>query len=379
RITIAGIFFQGGAASVDTGTIVAALVHGLTGSTLAVGAAAAIARYGWLFPQLIVGWLAQRHRRRLSFYLVGAGGRVLCLAGVAALVALAGAAPGAPTIIAFFALWTLYAFVSGIVAVPYNDIVARSIASERRSRMLALRFFGGGLLAIGVVALAARLLEVLAFPDGYAAILSLGALLLLVSTLSFASAGEPQAPPAHRQGFVAFLRDGVRVLRHDRRFRWFLYSQWAAGVVAMALPFYVLQVTTAAAAKSQVAFLLGAQTLGALLSNPLWGWWGDVRGKRSLLQGVAVFAGLAPSLTLLWLTTGRPVAVLPWFTGVFVLLGAVGNGGTIAQLGYLMEISPDAHRPAYSGYFNALVAPAALLPLAGAVVAELLSYAAVFA
>jgi MFS family permease len=379
RITTAGIFFQGGAAAVDTSTIVAALVHGLTGSALAVGAAAAIARYGWLFPQLFVGWLAQRRPRRLPFYMFGAFGRVLCLSGVAALVALAGDSPGAMAIAAFFALWTVYAFVSGIVAVPYNDIVARSIASEKRSRMLALRFFGGGLLALGVAAAAARLLEALSFPEGYAAVLILGALLLLISTLSFVSAGEPQAPPApeHVGGFVEFLRGGVRVFRSDRRFRLFLYSRWSAGLVAMALPFYILQLTAAQA--SEVAFLLGAQTVGALLSNPLWGWWGDVRGKRSLLEGVAVLSVLAPLLTLVWLETEHAVPALPWFTLVFALLGALGNGGTIAQLGYLMEISPNDRRPAYSGYFNALAAPAALLPMAGAALVEAVSNAAVFA
>jgi hypothetical protein len=136
RITTAGIFFQGGAAATDTSTIVAALVHGLTGSTMAVGAAAAISRYGWLFPQLIVGWLAQRQTRRLAYYKLGAFGSTLCLAGVALLVAFAGDAPGPLTITAFFLLWTAYAFVGGIVAVPYNDIVARSIASKQRSRML---------------------------------------------------------------------------------------------------------------------------------------------------------------------------------------------------------------------------------------------------
>jgi hypothetical protein len=44
-----------------------------------------------------------------------------------------------------------------------------------------------------------------------------------------------------------------------------------------------------------------------------------------------------------------------------------------------MEISPDDRRPAYSGYFNALAAPAALLPMAGGAVAEAASFAAVFA
>jgi hypothetical protein len=65
HISIAGIFFQGGAAAVDTSTIIAALVHGLTGgSALAVGTAAAISRFGWLFPQLFVAYYAQRRRRR---------------------------------------------------------------------------------------------------------------------------------------------------------------------------------------------------------------------------------------------------------------------------------------------------------------------------
>ena len=55
-----------------------------------------------------------------------------------------------------------------------------------------------------------------------------------------------------------------------------------------------------------------------------------------------------------------------WLGGAFFLLGAASNGAVIAQLGYLMEISPENARPAYSGYFNMLVAPATLSPLVGA-------------
>lgn len=42
RIATAGNFFQGGAVTVDTSTIVAALVHGLTGGTFPVEATTAI-------------------------------------------------------------------------------------------------------------------------------------------------------------------------------------------------------------------------------------------------------------------------------------------------------------------------------------------------
>ena len=386
RISAAGIFFQGGAAAVDSSTIIATLVHGLTGSTFAVGAATAVLRYGWLFPQLFVAYFAQRRRRRMPFYVVGAFGRATCLIGIAGMLAMAGALPGALVVALFFGLWTTYSFVSGIVAVPYNDIVARSVASARRSRLLAIRFFGGGVLALGVAAAAHRLLDALPFPTGYATIVLIGAVLLYASSLSFVAVGEPDAPPpVETSGFADFLRQGVEVFCADRRFRLFVYAQWFGGAVMMSLPFYVLQVIAIreplSDGTSAVAFLLGAQTVGALASNALWGWWGDRYGKRSLLQGVALLRMGPPVLTIAWVSVVSAWAEpgLSGFVVVFLLLGALGNGITIAMLGYLMEISPDHRRPAYSGYFNALVAPAALLPLAGAAIVEATSLTGVFA
>ena len=382
RISVAGIFFQGGAAAVDSSTIIAALVHGLTGSAFAIGAAAAISRYGWLFPQLFVAYFAQRRERRMPIYRLGAFGRATCLAVLAGLLAVAHGLPDAAVTALFFGLWLTYSFVSGIVAVPYNDIVARSVPAERRSRLLAVRFFGGGLLALGVAATAHQFLAVFPFPTGYAPIVFLGAVLLYLSSLSFVASGEPSVPPLpnHPGSIAAFLLQGVEVFRGDNRFRLFVYSQWLGGAVTMALPFYILQATAFRATSSDVAFLLGAQTIGALLSNALWGWWGDHHGKRSLLEGVAMLRAVPPLLTLVWSSFAAMTAVpsLAGFAVVFLLLGALGNGITIAMLGYLMEISPDDRRPAYSGYFNALVAPAALLPLAGAVIIEESSISGVF-
>lgn len=386
HIAAGGVFFQGGAAAIDTSTIVASLVHGLTGSTFAVGAAAAIAHYGWLFPQLFVAHIAQARTYRMPLYRLGAFGRVGCLAGLAALLWLGGDLPRGPLITGFFVMWTAYAFVGGIVAAPYNDIVARAVPSARRSRLLAVRFFGGGVLALGVAALAHRALEAtdgLPFTAGYAMIFLLGAALLAGSATAFSTAVEPPAPPSRtHSNFRAFLADGLHVFREDQRFRRFLAAQWLGGAAAMALPFYILQPGRIEGSQTtDVALLLGVQTAGMLISNPLWGWWGDRLGKLSLLLLVAGLKGLAPVLTLAWLVLGvadREITLL-WFGVVFFLLGADGNGGIIAQLGYLMEISPDERRPAYSGYFNMLAAPAALLPMLGAVLVGVFSYTVLFA
>ncbi len=71
-IAAAGASFQGGTAAVDSATVVASLVFYLTGSVFAVGAVTTILRLGWLLPQLVVGYLAQRADRRMPFYVFGA-------------------------------------------------------------------------------------------------------------------------------------------------------------------------------------------------------------------------------------------------------------------------------------------------------------------
>src|SRR5260370_33288275 len=114
-----------------------------------------------------------------------------------------------------------------------------------------------------------------------------------------------------------FVKGGFRVVGDNRRFRQFLVVQWLSGLAAMALPFYVLQATSAG---SDAAILLGAQTVGALVSNPFWGWWGDRLGKASLLGAVAAVGFVSPALALAWPPLGDrwpDTTALPWVIAGF--------------------------------------------------------------
>lgn len=199
HIAGAGAAFQGGAAAVDSATIVASLVFHLTGSAFAVGFASAVLRLGWLLPQLIVGYMVERADRRMPFYVFGALGRATILALISLLLWWGWDWPQTnwpPTPLAagFLALWTIYACISGVVAVPYNDIVGRSIASEARSRMLAWRFFGGGLIALLVAGFVRQAIDVLPILLAYAAIFALAAALMILSTVLFVLAGDRPIP-----------------------------------------------------------------------------------------------------------------------------------------------------------------------------------------
>ena len=384
KITAAGASFQAGSSAVDSATIVASLVYHLTGSAYAVGLASAILRLGWLLPQLLVGFLAQRVDRRMPFYIVGAFGRASCLALIALMFMFVSEPTSGRVAVGFLALWTLYAFISGIVAVPYNDIVGRSIGSGARSRMLAWRFFGGGVLAFGAAAFIDRLLETEPLFTAYALIFALAATLMFVSSFSFVSAGEPPTLPNKdtiATNFGQFLKGGVEVLRTDARFRLFLYTQWLGGTTLMALPFYVVAALDLGLGVKEVGILLGAQTAGSLVSNAMWGHIGDKFGKLTLLRTIGGFRLVPPlgALALFAIATDlSSPATLFAFGVLFIAIGALVNGMTIGYLGFLMEISPNERRPAYSAYFNALASPAALLPLVGAAIADTLSLAVVF-
>ena len=213
-----------------------------------------------------------------------------------------------------------------------------------------------------------RLLATETLFTAYALIFALASALMFLSSVSFVWAGEPAAPPRKDPmgiKFSQFLKDGVTILRADARFRFFLYTQWLGGATLMALPFYVVGATKIGLGVKDVGILLGAQTVGALVSNAPWGRIGDRLGKLALLQAVG-WIRLVPPVGALaifsLLPNAAPSTTLAAFAGLFVAIGALVNGMTIGDLGFLMEISPDDRRPAYSAYFNALASPAALLP-----------------
>lgn len=198
------------------------------------------------------------------------------------------------------------------------------------------------------------------FPISYAAIIGMAAFLMYVSSTVFVCMGEPEATVKQeiKPSFAQYLRDGIKVFHTDRTFPQFVYAQWCGGTVLMAMPFYIVQASTSGFDFKQIVLLLGAQTAGALVSNAIWGWWGDRLGKGSLLQAIA-FGRIFPAAAIILLIPA-PLSDESWplysFIIIFVILGALAKGLTIAVISFLMEISPDDLRPAYSGYFNAITA-----------------------
>lgn len=119
--------------------------------------------------------------------------------------------------------------------------------------------------------------------------------------------------------------------------------------------------------------------VGSVVLTPLWGWWGDRRGKLSLLKVLTGIAAVSPLLAIgLGLRPLPATLGLAGYALVFFVVGAAMTGEIVGDLGYLMGISPDDRRPEYSGYLNGLAAPSRLLPLLGGFIVTLASFQLLF-
>ena len=357
----------------------------LSPSTVAVGAIETIRGVGFFLPQLLVAHHAQRRQRRMPLYLAAAGTRAACLLVLGA-VLFSGDLVQEPTrlLAVVLLVWSVFCVSVGAAQVPYTDVFARVIPSGQRSRVLGGRGLVGGLLGVGAGLAVRHHLSVSgAAAPSYAAIFLAGGLAFALSAAAFARIPEPIAPRTTPPAPLGtFLVENLRALRSDRRLRLFLVSQLLDAAALTALPFYAVQVSrTGALPDADVGLLVAAHTLGAVGVNPLWGWWGDRRGKLALLRVVAPLALVSPVLAIglgslstapLWVTRGAYLAI-------FFLNGACASGRVVGDLGYLMEISPDDRRAEYSGYVNTWLAPVRLLPLLVAFAEPWISLGGIFA
>jgi hypothetical protein len=162
------------------------------------------------------------------------------------------------------------------------------------------------------------------------------------------------------------------------------------GLWAMSSPFYALfgMERLGLAPRTAGTFLI-AQTVGAVLSNLLWGRMSVSRGDVVLLRRVAILAVAAPAaavasgLAAHLLRTGMlppSLDAMPFVLlgATFVLVGAVTSGIGVGYPNLLLNVAPDGRRTAYIGFMNTFIAPIVVLPTVGGLLVDAAGFPVVF-
>ena len=350
-------------------------VSHLTESPLAIGLISFIGWGGFLLPQVFAANAVERAPRKkffaatLSFFL-----ERLPIMLLGPLTYLLRGSPAAASLWAFFALYAWHNIGSGVIAVGWQDMIAKIIPVEKRGRFFGISsFIGNGAGVLGALAVPV-LLGGSAFPIGFAACFAAAGVMMFVSWLFVTLTREPAVPnkkPPVSQ--IDYLRSLPGILRSDRDFRTYLTAQIVFSFSGMASGFMVVYARqTWNLPDAQAGGFAIALQIGMAAGNLLLGFLSDRFGHKWALEVCALMSVAELCMAIL-----APAPA--WFLPVFFLRGAIFAGSLISGNSIVYEfVAPDS-RPTYIGLASAIPGVAvAAAPLIGGWLAAVTSYPLMF-
>jgi hypothetical protein len=377
-----GIAYNVYIALLGTEVVMAWFLSSLTDSNLLISLLIPIDLGSWYFLQLILSGYVQRQPRSLPLYQHMGVIRVAVLA-VLALTAFTLDRPGVLLAI-FFLAFTVNSIAAGVAALPFLNVVAKTIPPQRRGMYYGVRRFAGGLLGL----LGGLLVKVilgpdfgLGFPRNYALLFSLGVMCTAVLVGSFSFVVEPaEVVNPLRIGLAKQLRRAAHLPFHDHNYACFLGLRVAIVLAGFSLPFYaVFARRVLGAPEDMVGIYLIGSTLAGVLSNLLLGQVADRYGNRLVMRLAALTLVLPSSMALLIIHL-PPIGLAKdlLFVLVFVFQGLHITAYNIGGSNYLLDMAPSLERALYIGFAHGIVGAAIFAsPLGGAIV-DLLGFEPLF-
>jgi MFS family permease len=369
-----GASFWFGASFFATRTIGPLFLSYLTDNTFAFGLLAMVASTGWSLPQLFTAnWVQRLPVKKVipvvhGFFWERLPVLLLPLAALAALRS-AGLA-----IFLFLLLIAWHVIGAGIVAVGWQDMIAKIFPVEWRGRYFGIaNFLGNGTGILGATA-AAWMLETMRFPYNFMLAFGIGGFFIFVSWVFLSRTREPAREPKNPpQDNKTYWRSIPGIIKADKNFRRFLISRILGVTGFMAVGFLtVYALRTWHVSDATVSLYTTSMLAGNTISNPLLGWLGDRFGHKKV---IIINGSLAVAAIALALAAPSPV----WFYVVFALLGANQAGFLVSGITIVFEFSDEEIRPTYIGITNTVMGIfGAVTPLIASLIIEQFNFQILF-
>jgi MFS family permease len=275
----------------------------------------------------------------------------------------------------FFLLYGWHVVGAGVVAVGWQDLLAKVIPQDRRGRFFGITNFGGTATGVLGTAAAAWLLDRYEFPYGYMLCFAAAGVLVFISWIFLALTREPaQASETPALSQQEYWRRLPSILRADPDFRRYLISRAVINVGGMAIGFLTVYAAQRwLLSDSQAGKFTASMLIGQALCNLLIGSLADRRGHKLVLELSTLLGTVAVGLA--------SVAPGPeWMHVAFALIGASTAGFYLSGMMIAFEFSTPEVRPTYIGLNNTVSGLASgLAPIIGGWVAEAVGYQGLFA
>ena len=356
-------------------TILPVFASTFTSSPIVIGLIPAIKNAGWFLPQLFLVPKVERSPRQLPVVLLlGVIERLPYLALAFAALWLP-SLPQNTAVLIFLLLMIWISVTSGLVALPWQELIARLIPVSHRGRFWGFATVIGSLMGVIGATIAGIILARVVYSLNYALCFLIGFLSFALSFVFLTLNREPDlsstiSPPSRKKSSWGRIKTAMR---ENKNFRNFITSRGMTYLGSMAFGFvavYSIQRFNLPDASAAVftAVLIGGGAVGFVL----WGFMGDRLGYKRVLT----YTSLCWVFGLVLLIIAPSVV---WVFPAFALMSIANSGNFIGDINIVMEFSSISERPTYIGLARTLTGPVLLIApiLAGAIV-QIRSYQTMF-
>lgn len=372
NILDAGFWFFGDS-FVAAYTILPVFMSTLTDSPILIGMIPALEGAGWFLPQLFLARYLENKSRRLPLVLkLGVFDRLpyLFLALGAFLIL---KVDQSVAIVMFLVFYGTKVFSSGLVALPWQELIATVIPVSHRGRFWGFSLVLGKLLGLFGAFIAGLMLARITYPLNYAYMFLIGFVCVVISYFFLSLNIEPEIERHTSAIRISVLGRITAILRTDKNFAAFLVNRGFVFLSFMGLAF----VTVYGIERFNLPISYSAVFTGVMLSTEIVGYaiWGTVGDRDGYKRVIEASNGLLIAGFL-----GLLIVKSIW--GLYVVFGILSfahSGEYIADQNIAMEFGKEADRPTYIGMSKTLIGPFLLVsPIIGGGIVKLWGYQSMF-
>ncbi len=349
------IFWLFGESFVSVATILPVFASSLTKSPLLIGLVPALINAGWVIPQILMAGYVKRLGRKMPFAKAMAIVERLPYLILPLTAYLLNWISGDFALIFFFGVIAWRGIASGMVALPWQEVIASVIPLPVRSRFFGFsRVFGriAGVLGSGLTSI---ILARVSYPNNYALSFLIGGLFIWFSFFFFSRTIEPkprkdglETSSKHQSGPKRDFEAYKLILMRDSNFRKYLFSRAFFQLGSMAIAFLAVHgIQRFNLADEQAGVFSGLLFLSGTLGFVIISLVGDHAGPRQTL----LVSDILQAFVLLLVIFSSSIWGI--YLG-FLILGFAQSGYIIGELIIALELGSDEERPIYIGLARSL-------------------------
>jgi MFS family permease len=367
-------FFGIAMAFFSPSTVIPSFLTELGASSATIGLMSTLQRACWLLPQLFAARYMANKPYKKPYVLLAAGiGRSLLLF-LAGLVWATGARPPGLIISLVAIIVSAFWIGDGLGSLSWFDLFSKAIPADRRGRLISTGQVLSGLFSFLAGFAVEWILSDrgLPYPNNFALLflIAFGMLAVSFTAISFlveAPGVTEGATPSWRE----YLPQLWRILKTDHAFRDYTIARQLFNLSNLAGPFYMTYALDVLTLPAQVA---GRYTsigvVGGILAAIFFGWINEKRGTKSTLLYSIGITALIPALALAIPRLFEGTA-LGWAYGlVFFAANAAMSSFMPGWTAYVLELAPEAERPAYVGLNNTINGVSTLFSTLGGLILQ---------